>query len=88
MGISQAVLAERVGTSTHYIAQIEQQNRFPSYVMMERLAVALEFDSVELFSVGPYTPEAIQQFHDDMNAAFEKSLKKLEKSNKSPLTLE
>ena len=62
LGLSQADLAERVKTSTHYLAQIEQMNKFPSSDMLERLAAALEFDTPDLFSLGPYTDEAIQQF--------------------------
>jgi transcriptional regulator with XRE-family HTH domain len=82
LGISQAKLAEKVDTSTNYIAQIEQQSRFPSSEMLERIAVALEFDSWELFSVGPFPPEALQQFQEGVKADIEKRVEKLMKSNK------
>jgi len=89
LGISQAVLAERVDTSTHYIAQIEQQNKFPSAEMLERIANALEFDSPELFSVGPFPAEALKSFHEGViadinsaNSSIEKRIEKLMKSNK------
>jgi len=82
MGISQAKLAEKVDTSTNYIAQIEQQNRFPSVEMLERIAAALEIDSPELFSMGPFPVEAIQQFHEGVKADVEKRLKNLVKTNK------
>jgi transcriptional regulator with XRE-family HTH domain len=82
LGISQAKLAERVDTSTNYIAQIEQQIRFPSSEMLERLAIALEIDSPELFSTGPYPVEAIQQFHEGIKADVEKRIERLMKSNK------
>jgi transcriptional regulator with XRE-family HTH domain len=94
LGISQALLAERADTSTHYIAQIEQQNRFPSSEMLERLAVALEIDSPELFSTGPFPfeaiqLEAIQQFQEGIKADVEriktdveKRLERLMKSRK------
>ena len=81
LGISQAVLAERVQTSTHYIAQIEQQNKFPSVEMLERIAKALEFDSWELFSAGPYSAEAIKRFQEGLKADIEERLEKLFKSN-------
>jgi len=45
LGISQEKLAEKVSTSTHYIGQIEQKNKFPSPEMMERIAAALEIDT-------------------------------------------
>ena len=70
LGISQAVLAERVQTSTHYIAQIEQQNKFPSAEMLERIAEALEFDSWELFTIGKFPEEALKQFKEGLKAVF------------------
>jgi transcriptional regulator with XRE-family HTH domain len=82
LGISQAKLAERADTSTHYIAQIEQQNRFPSSEMLERIAFALEIDSPELFSSVPFPVEAIQQFHEGIKADVEKRIERLMKSNK------
>ena len=82
LGISQAQLAERVDTSTNYIAQIEQQNKFPSSEMLERLAKALELDSWELFSAGPYSAEAIQRFQEGLKADIEERLESLFKSTK------
>ena len=82
LGISQAQLAEKAGTSTNYVAQIEQQNKFPSSEMLERIAFALEFDSWELFSVGPYSTEAIQRFQEGLKADFEERLENLLKSVK------
>jgi transcriptional regulator with XRE-family HTH domain len=63
-GISQAKLAERVSTSTHYIAQIEQENKFPSPEMIERIAAALEFDSPQLFSMSSFTEDAVKRFRE------------------------
>ena len=68
MGISQATLAEKVETSTHYISQIERKTKFPSVEMLERIAVALEFDTPELFSVAPFPQEAIKDFQDGVKA--------------------
>ena len=82
LGISQAQLAERVGTSTNYIAQIEQQNKFPSSKMLERIAKALEFDSWELFAAGPYSEEAIRRFQEGLKADFEERLANLFKNMK------
>jgi transcriptional regulator with XRE-family HTH domain len=50
LGISQAQLAERVNTSTNYIALIEVGRKFPSFEMLERIAAALEIDSPALFA--------------------------------------
>jgi transcriptional regulator with XRE-family HTH domain len=68
LGISQAKLAEKVDTSTHYIAQIEQMNKFPSVEMLERIAEALEMDSPELFSTQVFTEEAIKCVQDKVQA--------------------
>jgi transcriptional regulator with XRE-family HTH domain len=62
LGITQANLAERVGTSTHYIGQIELKNKFPTPEMLERIAAALEIDSPQLFSMDSFPAEAIRQF--------------------------
>jgi len=68
LGISQATLAERVETSTHYISQIERKNKFPSSDMLERIAAALEFDTPELFSTAPFPQEAIKEFQEGIKA--------------------
>jgi transcriptional regulator with XRE-family HTH domain len=52
--ITQAQLAERVNTSTNYIALIETEKRFPTAEMLERIASALEIDSPALFSTKFY----------------------------------
>jgi len=82
LGISQAKLADKVNTSTNYIAQIEQQNKFPSSEMLERIASALEIDSPELFNMGPFPVEAIKQFYEGIKADFDVRLASLVKSNK------
>ena len=51
LGISQATLAERINTSTNYIAMIELERKTPSIPMLERIAIALQIDPPELFSV-------------------------------------
>jgi transcriptional regulator with XRE-family HTH domain len=50
-GISQSKLAERVDTATNYISAIEAGRRFPSVEMLERIAMALNIDTPELFSM-------------------------------------
>jgi transcriptional regulator with XRE-family HTH domain len=62
LGITQAKLAEKVKTSTHYIGQIELGNKFPTPEMLERIAEALEIDSPQLFSMESFPTEAIKQF--------------------------
>ena len=89
LGLSQAKLAEKVSTSTHYISQIEQQNKFPSPEMLERIAEALEFDSPQLFATKMNYDEAIKQFKESflsdigtaVSAAVEEKLAELKNEN-------
>ena len=46
-GWSQAVLAEKSGTSTKYIGLLETKNKFPSSEMIHKLASALGIDPTE-----------------------------------------
>ena len=64
LGISQVNLAEKVGTSTQYIGQIEQNKKFPSPEMLERIAEALEIDTPQLFSMETFSDEAIKRFQE------------------------
>jgi transcriptional regulator with XRE-family HTH domain len=50
LGLSQAKLAEKIGTATNYISKIESEKQFPSVEMLEKIAVALNIDNAELFS--------------------------------------
>jgi len=50
--ISQEKLAEKISTAPNYIAQIEVGKRFPSASMLERIAMALNIDTPELFTTG------------------------------------
>ena len=51
LGFSQARLAEMANITDNYIALIETGKRFPSVSMLERIARALQKDTLELFSV-------------------------------------
>ena len=50
LNLSQAELAEKIGTSPNYISKIEAEKQFPSVQMIEQIAIALNCDSIELFS--------------------------------------
>jgi len=68
LGISQATLAEKADTSSHYIAQIEQKKKFPSSEMLERLAAALDIDSPELFASKTFRDDVINNVQKNINA--------------------
>ena len=89
-GLSQAKLAEKVGTSTHYIGMLETKFKFPSSEMIHKLSGALGIDPTELFfkEIAPATTvrvaqkvaikdlgEAVSQFVDDYIA---EKIKKLD----------
>jgi len=61
-GFTQAYLAEKVDTSTHYIGMIENKSKFPSPEMMERIADALGIDTADLFITEKKMPEAIKTY--------------------------
>ncbi len=48
-GLSQAKLAEKAGTAANYIALIEVGKNFPSLPMLEKIAMALNVDALDLF---------------------------------------
>jgi transcriptional regulator with XRE-family HTH domain len=64
LGISQAKLARKAGTSTQYVAMIELEKKFPSPEMLERLAAALEIDPPELFSMPPSPAGTLRKLHE------------------------
>jgi len=61
MGFSQAKLAELVDTAPNYIAMIEARKRFPSDIMLEKIAVALQREPCELFSMKALLQKQLQK---------------------------
>jgi transcriptional regulator with XRE-family HTH domain len=55
LGISQEKLAEKMDTAPNYIAMIEVGKKFPSAGMLERIALALNVDTPELFTTNTVT---------------------------------
>lgn len=51
LGLSQIELAEKTGSAANYISKIEAERQFPSVEMIEKLAEALQMDTVELFAL-------------------------------------
>jgi transcriptional regulator with XRE-family HTH domain len=62
LGFTQAQLAEKVSTSTHYIGMIEAKKKFPSPEMLERIAFAMEIDTIDLFSTEINLPETMKTY--------------------------
>jgi transcriptional regulator with XRE-family HTH domain len=73
-GLSQAKLADKVDTATNYIAMIELGKKFPSPQMIERIAFALDIDSVQLFSMEPFQIDSIKKLQKDILSDLEKKI--------------
>jgi transcriptional regulator with XRE-family HTH domain len=87
LGLSQAKLAEKVNTSTHYIGMIETKNNFPSPEMLERIAAALGVDATALFAkdtsqtevIKTYIQAALEGIKKDMGQIIDARLKEMDK---------
>jgi transcriptional regulator with XRE-family HTH domain len=87
LGLSQAKLAEKVDTSTHYIGMIETKNNFPSPEMLERIASSLGIDTLDLFSNERTLPEtmrtcrksALKELRSLMGRYIDEKIKELDK---------
>jgi len=77
LGISQAALAERINTSTHYIAMIELERKTPSLIMLERIALALELDPPELFSMRKVPAVSLRKIQKSVLEDMEKAVIKV-----------
>lgn len=66
LNLSQADLAEKIGTSPNYISKIEAERQFPSVQMIEQLANALNFDSLDLFSKEKIEKKKLDFVKDDL----------------------
>ena len=76
-GFTQAMLAEKANTSTQYIAMIELGRKFPSLEMLERLAVALEIDSLDFFTPLPFPAGSLKDLQKTLFSDMEKEITKL-----------
>ena len=86
--ISQEKLAEKADTAPNYIDMIEVGKKFPSAGMLERIAMALNIDTPELFTTSSVTimsnsNKSIERMYQDILLEFkqfEKSYKQFEKT--------
>ena len=74
LGISQAKLAEKAGASTQYIAMIELEKKYPSPEMLEKLALAMEIDSLDLFTPVPSASQSLKDLKNIVLADLKKAL--------------
>jgi transcriptional regulator with XRE-family HTH domain len=62
-GFSQEKLADKAGISTPFLAMIEVSRKFPTPDVLDRLAVALNIKTYQLFAVPPSPGEAMERLH-------------------------
>jgi len=67
-GFSQAKLAEKIESSSHYVGMLETKKKFPSSEMIHKLSVALSIDPTDLF-FKEISPETV--IRNSQKAAFE-----------------
>ena len=75
--LTQEQLAEKAGTSTTYIGTIEIGRKFPSPKMIDKIAEALEIESLQLFQTGENF--YIEQNQKDMNGLKKELLNNIKK---------
>jgi transcriptional regulator with XRE-family HTH domain len=68
MGLTQEKLSEKADISTHYLAMVELAKKFPSAVMLERLAAALEVEPHELFYMPSVAENALERLQETVAA--------------------
>ena len=76
LGITQAQLAEKADASTQYIAMIELGRKFPSSEMLEKLAIAMGIDSLDLFSPPPISSVTLKKLQKSVWSDLEKAISK------------
>jgi transcriptional regulator with XRE-family HTH domain len=74
LGLSQTKLAEKIDTASNYIAMIETSKRFPTPQMIERIALALEVDTPELFLSDTPESKPIKAIHGQILADIDQIL--------------
>ena len=65
-GFSQEKLAEKAGISTPFIAMIEVSRKFPTPDVLDRIAIALNIKTWQLFAVPPTPEEAMERLHNSI----------------------
>jgi len=80
-GLTQEKLAEKAGISSNYLSMVEISKKFPTPEMLDRLAEALEIDTIQLFDVSPSPKNELEKLRQEIKNDIENSLgEKLEQS--------
>jgi transcriptional regulator with XRE-family HTH domain len=76
LGYSQGKLADLVDTAQTYVAMIENGKRFPSDIMIEKIAIALNKEAYELFLMEPYQKTVQEKWKDEILSKLEQFIHK------------
>lgn len=83
LGISQADLAEKINTAPNYISKIEAERQFPSISMLEKIALALNCDTIDLFSTQILNKKKLEKieinFKNSINTLISKYFEEMKK---------
>ena len=82
LNLSQAELAEKIGTAPNYISKIESKKQIPSVQMIESIALALGIDTVDLFSLKIQKTQSLDNIQESllkkMNSLVKSAFSKIE----------
>jgi transcriptional regulator with XRE-family HTH domain len=74
LGITQPELAERASISTNFIGMIEQKRKFPAPEVLERIAVALEIETSELFITSISPQSELKKLHEEILSDLDRAI--------------
>jgi len=74
LGITQPELAERINISTNFVGMIEQKRKFPAPEMLDRIAIALEIETFELFTTSASPQTELKKLHKEILADLDRAI--------------
>ena len=74
LGITQPELAERANISVNFIGMIEQKRKFPAPEMLDRIALALEIETFELFTTSASPQVELNKLHKEILANLDRTI--------------
>ena len=80
-GLSQMKLADIVDISTNYLVMLEKGKRFPSDTMIEKLAVALQREPLDFFSITPVQAQWEIDLLTEISAVINAKLQEAQRKN-------
>jgi len=79
--LSQEKLADLAGISVNYIGLIECGKNFPSLAMLEKIAMALDIESIDLFNKNTLPFSATEKLKKDLQNEIKKTIDEVFEKN-------